>query len=81
MRRPITLALLTSGLILGGCHGEPRQITPTTLGTDLTRMPRGKMTPFPWPGQSIVKTSPTGKPDQAKVDPNAATASGESVGR
>ena len=67
------------GPTFGGCAREHRQITPTTLGTDLKRMPRGKMTPYPWPGQSIVKATPPspriGGP--GPVDPDAAMASGE----
>ena len=32
------------------------------------------MTPFPWPGVDLVKTTP--RPDNATVDPDAAMASG-----
>ncbi len=53
-----------------GCARERHQITPTTIGTDFKRMPRGKMTPFPWPGQDISRATP------APVDPQAALASG-----
>jgi hypothetical protein len=79
MRRSIVSALLLSGIVLGGCHPERRQITPTTLGTDQRTIPRGTMTPYPWPGQDIVKATPTptAKPvGEPTTDPNAAMASG-----
>jgi hypothetical protein len=56
-----------------GCANKRHEITPTTLGTDLKRMPRGKMTPFPWPGQSIVQAIP--RPQSPTTDPEAALAS------
>jgi hypothetical protein len=59
-----------------GCAGERREITPTTLGTDFSKAPRGKMIPFPWPGQSIVK-SPARSDSPGSVDPQASLASGE----
>jgi hypothetical protein len=65
------------GLVFGGCARERHEITPTTLGTDLKRMPRGKMTPFPWPGQDIVNAAPR-MPSAAgpgPVDAQAARAS------
>jgi hypothetical protein len=78
VRRKALLALAMLGLISEGCAHERHEITPTTLGTDLKRMPRGKMTPFPWPGQSIVSTTPRpGRLDGPTIDPNASMASGE----
>jgi hypothetical protein len=77
-RRRALLALTMLGLISGGCARERHEITPTTLGTDSTKRPRGKMTPFPWPGQDIVKADPRpGQVDGPTVDPNASMASGE----
>jgi hypothetical protein len=85
MRRSLVFAALLCGLVLGGCHPERRQITPTTLGTDLKRMPRGQMTPYSWPGQDIVKATPpattTRPPGEATIDPGAAMASGETIAR
>jgi hypothetical protein len=72
-------ALVLLGLTSGGCARERHEITPTTLGTDFNRTPRGKMTPFPWPGLDIVKAAP-GSPaaaGPATVDTAAALASGE----
>jgi hypothetical protein len=77
-RRRALLALTLLGLVSGGCARGRHEITPTTLGTDLERMPRGKMTPFPWPGQSISKADPrTGQVEGPTVDPDASMASGE----
>ncbi len=81
MRRPIVLALPLLGLALGGCRHEHREITPTTLGTDLRRMPRGQMTPFAWPGQSIVKNSPAPRATETTGDPQTFTTSVETPGR
>jgi hypothetical protein len=68
------LAMAAVGLFAAGCARERREITPSTLGTDLKRMPRGRMTPYPWPGQSIVRApARTGGPT---VDPDASMASG-----
>ena len=74
------LVLIVLGLAFAGCAHDSREITPTTLGTDLKRMPRGKMTPFAWPGQSIVEAKP--RPfEGAMTDPEAALASGPAEGR
>jgi hypothetical protein len=62
------------GLLVAGCARDRHEITPTTLGIDQT--PRGRMTPFPWPGQDLTRTtSPSKNPT---TDPEAALAS---VGR
>ncbi len=66
--RPLDLAALACGLIIGtlpGCGRERRQITPTTTGTDLRAMPRGRMTPLPFPGSSLARSEnskPTADP-------------------
>ncbi len=74
-RRGPWLALALLGLASSwGCARERREITPTTLGTDLQSMPRGKMTPYPWPGQSIARATPS--PGSPTNDPEAALASG-----
>ena len=72
-RRGFWLALAALGVLFQGCAGEKHQITPTTLGTDLSRMPRGKMIPFPWPGQSISQATP--RPKAPTADPEVAAAS------
>ena len=67
-------AVTLLGLVGQGCARERHQITPTTLGTDLKRMPRGKMTPFPWPGVDLVKAKP--RPGGPTADPDALMTSG-----
>ena len=45
-----------AGLALGGgCARDRAEITPTTLGTDLTALPRGRMTPQAFPGTDLVR--------------------------
>jgi hypothetical protein len=68
------LAVVLLGLIGPGCAHERHEITPTTLGTDLRHLPRGKMISPPWPGQSIVESKP--RPGPSTADPDAALASG-----
>ncbi len=63
------------GLAGPGCARDRHEITPTTLGTDLSRSPKGRMIPFPWPGQDIVKRA--SRPGSPTADPDAALASGE----
>jgi hypothetical protein len=74
-RRGLWLALGLLGLASSwGCARDRQQITPTTLGTDLKRMPRGQMKPYPWPGQSIAQAKP--RPGSPTTDSEAALASG-----
>ena len=64
------------GLVSGsGCARERREITPTTLGTDWRKVPRGEMRPYPWPGQDVSRVAP--RPSTGPwADPEAALASG-----
>ena len=78
-----SLVVVALGLIAGGCARDRHEITPTTLGTDLRRIPRGTMTPFPWPGVDLVKDSPPSNriDGRGMFDPEAATASGGALSR
>src|SRR5438270_618683 len=73
------VAAVACGFLFEGCAEDKHRITPTTLGTDFRRVPRGKMKPFPWPGVDLARTSPpsTRVEGPGTVDPEAATASGE----
>ena len=55
----VALTLLIGGMTAPGCTPEKRQITPTTSGTDLRNIPRGRMTPQPFPGSSLAQTPKT----------------------
>ncbi len=48
------LILVLAGPGLAGCARDRGAITPTTTGTDLSRLPRGRMTPQPFPGSSLA---------------------------
>ena len=41
--------------LIGGCARDRAEVTPTTLGTDLTGLPRGRMTAQPFPGTDLVR--------------------------
>lgn len=89
--RPVRLALLFMGaLTLLGCRADRARITPTTTGTDLRNLPRGKMTPLPFPGSDLARSGdgpilPTPDPDgprrRPRVDPTVVTAAGAPPGR
>ncbi len=71
------LAPLLLGLACPGCARDRGQITPTTSGTDLKAMPRGRMTPQPFPGSSLAAAGPR----QPESDPAAMPASGDAPAR
>ncbi len=80
MRDRSIVALLALGLAASaspGCAHDRGRITPTTSGTDLKAMPRGRMIPQPFPGSSLARRAP-GSP---RIDPAASVASGEDVVR
>ena len=58
-RPTIALVLLTLVAIPLGCARNHSQITPTTTGTDLRNIPRGRMTPLPFPGSSLARVPKT----------------------
>ena len=64
------LGLLLVGLTLAGCTRDHTRITPTTSGTDLRNMPRGRMTPQPFPGSSLAAVRTDGELKQASQDSN-----------
>jgi len=70
-RRSISLVLLFLGTLTPGCARDRSQITPTTTGTDLRNIPRGRMTPLPFPGSSLAKAPKT---DLATVTAGDSTA-------
>ena len=84
-RRPIgkrggaLLAVVAFGFLVEGCAKDKHQITPTTIGTDFRKVPRGTMQPFPWPGVDLARTSPpsTRVEGPGTIDPGAALVSGE----
>ena len=57
-RRGASLAVVLAALAPSGCARDRGQITPTTLGTDLQAMPRGRMIPQPFPGSSLARPAP-----------------------
>jgi hypothetical protein len=68
--RPLLLKVVASGLIAGmsaslaGCARDRASITPTTTGTDFSRVPPGRMVPQPFPGSSLAdneKVAPRGR--------------------
>lgn len=69
----VALALGVLGLIAPGCTPDRRRITPTTSGSDLRHLPRGRMSPQPLPGTDLVHRD--GRP---RVDSAALRASGPS---
>ncbi len=74
--QPLDRALLAFVLLapaIAGCGRERRQITPTTTGTDLVNIPRGKMTPLPFPGSSLARSgAPRPTADPATTPASAA---------
>ncbi len=72
--------LLSLALLAPGCARDRGQITPTTTGTDLSAMPRGRMTPLPFPGSSLAHSAQpvSGGPTS---DPGTSVASGGAVAR
>lgn len=71
-RSPRLIALILGGLVGTGCTRDHSRITPTTTGTDLRNMPRGRMTPLPFPGSSLARAAPA-----PKLDPATATAAAQ----
>ena len=72
-RRSSPLVAALAGLAgLAGCKADHSRITPTTTGTALRDMPRGRMTPLPFPGSSLARARPGG----TKLDPAAMATSG-----
>lgn len=68
---------VVAALIVGGapgCGRERRMITPTTTGTDLTTMPRGRMTPLPFPGSSLARAGSPAPPGDPETVPASAVA-------
>ncbi len=53
----LALALLALGTVTPACTPGKRMITPTTTGTDLRNMPRGRMTPLPFPGSDLARAT------------------------
>jgi hypothetical protein len=72
----VFLAVVLVALAPSGCAGDRGRITPTTSGTDLKAMPRGRMTPQPFPGSSLARASarpgPGGPADDAEVATSSA---------
>ena len=69
----LTLALTLLGVI-PGCAPDRRRITPTTTGSDLRNLPRGRMTPLPFPGSSIAHEDTRPNRDSPRLDPSMALA-------
>ena len=53
MRIFTALAIAAGLAFVSGCARDRGQITPTTLGTDFSRAPAGRMTPQSFPGSSL----------------------------
>jgi len=71
-RPTLALVLLALGTLPLGCARDRSQITPTTTGTDLRNIPRGRMTPLPFPGSSLARASKTpANPLRPGSDPKA----------
>ena len=75
-RTAILFLLISAGAIPLGCTPGKREITPTTTGTDLKNMPRGRMTPLPFPGSSLARVTPQSTPNllSSTADPATITA-------
>ena len=74
---PGLILALAAGLLAPGCASEKRQITPTTLGTDLRTLPRGRMTPQPFPGSDLARSKPLRPAAARTLDPATALATAE----
>jgi len=72
-KRSLLLLLL---LAPPGCARDRAQITQTTSGTNLRAMPRGRMTPQPFPGSSLADAAHGEGSPRATFDRAAAPASG-----
>ena len=64
------LGLLVGWLAVAGCTRDQTRITPSTSGTDLRSMPRGKMTPLPFPGSSLAAAPTDHELKQAGQEPS-----------
>ncbi|WP_435015378.1 hypothetical protein TA3x_002916 [Tundrisphaera sp. TA3] len=60
-----------AAVAIAGCAGDRAEITPTTQGTDLSRVPAGRMVPQPFPGSSLARDA-----GRANGDPSILTAGG-----
>jgi hypothetical protein len=76
-RAGVVLAFVIVALAPSGCAHDRGQITPTTSGTDLRAMPRGRMTPQPFPGSSLALAKARPAPGGPAADPDAVTTSAE----
>jgi hypothetical protein len=76
-RAGVALAVAIVALGPTSCARERRQITPTTLGSNLRAAPRGRMITPPWPGNDLVRAKGHPAPGGPPADPEAATASAE----
>ena len=75
-RRPgVVLAVVIVALAPSSCAHERAMITPTTLGTNLRTMPRGRMIGPPFPGTDLARAKARPAPGGPTADPDAATAS------
>ena len=72
-----TVVLAAMALAPTGCARGRGQITPTTTGTDLRAMPRGRMIPQPFPGSSLARGPARAARVGPTADPEATTASAE----
>lgn len=75
-RRPgwpaaVLLGLIAPAAAVPACAPGRRRITPTTTGSDLRALPRGRMAPPPFPGSSLARVDRAGP---ATGDPAATTA-------
>jgi hypothetical protein len=76
-RAGVVLAVAIVALGPSSCARDRRQITPTTLGTNLRTVPRGRMIPPPFPGNDLARAKGQPAPGGPAADPEAATASAE----
>ena len=70
----LALALLLLGTVAPACTPSKRMITPTTTGSDLRNLPRGRMIPQPFPGNDLVRSTRRPALDPATVAASTATA-------
>lgn len=83
-RSPLALVLLLLGLGTLGCARDHGRITPTTSGTDLRNLPRGRMTPQPFPGSDLARNarpaaSPLPTDPGTRFDPAAIVTAADKV--
>ena len=55
LRRIVAAGLVLAAAGFAGCARDRDQITPTTTGTDFSRVPRGQMVPQSFPGTDLAK--------------------------